>query len=875
MEEGTVDLRGIRDSFAKFVENGTLDQRVVTALVVDNKFVSKECELWDYKREAGKDNISLAETVLQIVSFYNTFGGYLLYGVEEINTDIEFACCGISKNNVNLQQLKQNVTNYTGEQIDISYKEFEYKINDIDYSLGIIHIPKRPEIKPPIFFGKDGPQKKNGNPVFKKDISYLRILDQCLPATKKEDFQMLFGKRENPYLWESRLSLGLVDKSITIEHNLPDRAFVCSKFFGRESEINELWRWLGDELSNTKMLAGEGGKGKTSIAYEFAEEICKNKPSRIEKVIWLTAKTQQFVAEFDTYVNVPHTDFYDLESLLKAICTELAILDSEMEGASIPLLKKYVKKGLETLPSLVIVDNVDSIDENQQKLIFETAMQFPGSGTRFLLTTRTNKIFSGNQCITIGGLDKDNYYKFVMDITSRFKCAQLSANQIDDIRKVTDGSPLFTESLLRLQKTGMPLKQAIKEWKGKEGSEVRKAALQVEINHLTSDSKMVLLAASYMGEVSFTELKQVTGFDNSRMQKCINELNSFFLIEAKPIIKREARFTISENTSRLVSELEDKLVMNPSALKERITKLRKRRIPDEHNRSYVSAVGAAINQSNAMLREKNSKGAIATLEASLANNKNNPDLLCQLAVCQFEEYQNIQDPQQLEISMNTFKRSYQSGQRREILFTGWYDAVISAKDPSSAIEVATYALDLKNQNKIEWFKKRAMAYVILSQSLEKALNIDLSIDNMKKAASDIGKALEEADYLQKPPFKEILGQFNDDLWELCRKNLSPSITEYKDLFDTARFFIKIGDDRSLNYERLIQTIIDSINFLIRAGKATSGQINLIQNLAVQCNLESNKLKSARQEGEIKNIRDRIKVMNTNLNDFINKYRPIS
>jgi len=94
-----VNLRETRRTITRFIQDGALDNRVITALIHDNLFIPKECEIWDYKREVGKDARSLAETILQVVSFYNTYGGYLVYGVEEIIRDVKFAPNGIAEGN--------------------------------------------------------------------------------------------------------------------------------------------------------------------------------------------------------------------------------------------------------------------------------------------------------------------------------------------------------------------------------------------------------------------------------------------------------------------------------------------------------------------------------------------------------------------------------------------------------------------------------------------------------------------------------------------------------------------------------------------------------------------------------------------------------
>ncbi len=218
-------------------------------------------------------------TILSIISFYNTYGGYLIYGIDEVTDELEFTPYGINSGELDVRQLKQVIANYVGEPIDITYKELEYEIASGKYMFGILHIPKRPSAKSPVSFGKNGPDKKNGRPVFQKDDAYMRVLDQCLPATKIEHYQLLFSERNNDYTWDPNIAeTSRRSNKIIVDHNLPNRNFICPKFFGREKELQEIWKWLGDELSNTKVLAGDGGKGKTSIAYEFAEKVCQTRP---------------------------------------------------------------------------------------------------------------------------------------------------------------------------------------------------------------------------------------------------------------------------------------------------------------------------------------------------------------------------------------------------------------------------------------------------------------------------------------------------------------------------------------------------------------------------------------------------------------------
>jgi len=274
-------------------------------------------------------------------------------------------------------------------------------------------------------------------------------------------------------------------------------------------------------------------------------------------------------------------------------------------------------------------------------------------------------------------------------------------------------------------------------------------------------------------------------------------------------------------------------VIHPDVLRKAIIKLRNRQFSNIGRNKRIDAADAAITQARAMIREDNYQDAIATLKSTLGELKDHPYLLLELARRLFEIYQQKPDLNVLNEARSYFKQSYIAGQRREILYVLWYETENAAKDFNNAIEIASLALQQGNFNQIEWLKRRASVRAQLSKSLERSLNIELAIDEMKEAAKDIGKAFNLANEVQKPPLEEVLSRFDDDLWNLLRKNYITEISAYKDLFDTAIVFIKYGDKRYVNFERITQTLKKSIDYLINKENASPGQINLLQNLFKQ------------------------------------------
>jgi len=58
---------------------------------------------------------------------------------------------------------------------------------------------------------------------------------------------------------------------------------------------------LADDFARVRLIAGEGGLGKTSLAYRFAEEVATRRVKPFEQVVWLTAKKRQFIAWEDSH----------------------------------------------------------------------------------------------------------------------------------------------------------------------------------------------------------------------------------------------------------------------------------------------------------------------------------------------------------------------------------------------------------------------------------------------------------------------------------------------------------------------------------------------------------------------------------------------
>lgn len=655
-----------KERISAFVRRGEVSRRVIDLLLHQGQLVPQETELWDYKRELPDFDCSVdaAELVKDVVAFSNSLGGYLLFGVMPRSQDGEsLEAVGVGGQSFDTERLRNVIRNFVGDLIPTTFGLVDLpELNCL--KLGLLHVPPRPVGLPPLKFQRNSPESSKGKYVFRAGDVYFRFGDECRPAKDSHDWQFLYKERE--ILLDSREPVKRNRVQNSLQHNLPSRAVICPQFVGRDEILSRLWDWIGDEFQYARVLAGDGGKGKTSIAYEFATQVAKTAPRDVEQVIWLTAKQKQFKALDNDWVELPETHYSDLESLLREVASRVALIDSEIDGLSASALKGKVKEALDRFPAFVVVDDVDSLDPDEQKRLLEAANVIGNPKSRFLLTTRANTSYSADLCITVPGLPKKEYLELLNSLCERLS-VDLPKNAPEQLHAATEGSPLLTESILRLVLRGEPLHRAIDEWRGQAGSDARAAALKKEIDRLSSESRRALLALAYFGECSSSELRQALEYAPASVQKCIEELNSLFLLQARRVTEDEPRFSISNTARIVVIERAKELARDHVALSNRIRTLRTPGLGSS-GQGNRQRIGAAIAQANAKLRDRDPTAAIAAVRAEMGRQGDHPDLLTMLGCCLAQA-----SPAQRDEARVAFRRALErSAAPKAVLFEKWY-----------------------------------------------------------------------------------------------------------------------------------------------------------------------------------------------------------
>jgi len=160
-----------------------------------------------------------------------------------------------------------------------------------------------------------------------------------------------------------------LEKTKPIYHNLPARD--CSTFIGRDAEIKNLLQLLSFESPTPRIsIEGLGGVGKTTlvldIAYRYLQANKNNDSNSLfEAIVFTSAKTHYFTSRgILTRLWRERT----LQDILRAIARTIKCPDTATTNFRETYEQVYSR--LANMPTLLIIDNLDALEEEQEVLSF-------------------------------------------------------------------------------------------------------------------------------------------------------------------------------------------------------------------------------------------------------------------------------------------------------------------------------------------------------------------------------------------------------------------------------------------------------------------------------------------------------------------------
>jgi SpoVK/Ycf46/Vps4 family AAA+-type ATPase len=687
-----------------------LDQSVLKELLPEGRPHLFERQMWDYKQElpltsstrlspAEKEayEVRLAEVMKDIVSFYNSYGGYLVIGVQDSPREV----IGFS-GAFNCDEVNKRILGTTKREIGCTYGLYEIRVGNERKTLGLLFVPQRPDTVSPAQFKKDAPLASNGKKAYSSGDIYFRQGDECLPAKSSEDFSFLCSQGRRKFVPSDVVSVGN-----PLSNNLRERDPGFIKFIGRDEYLQKLWQWLLDRYSPGKLLAGVGGIGKTTIAREFAEQLIKSSPFGFERVIWFSAKKRYYTASVGKYTPTLRVDFFDLTTLLRILLRELGTPEAMIQSDwSTDDLIDEVLTSLKIIPAFVVIDDVDSLEPAMQQEVFHTMLQImtrairtDGVSSRVLLTARLDLGASPGQLVLVSGLEPIEFGEYV-EMTAQNLELQWSLKakspRMKEFHSISSGSPTFAASILRLMTLGEPLSSALSTWRKSDGDEVRAFAFEKELNNLSDSQIRTLYAMCILGDSSQLELKQVTQSSSTLLQDDLGELRKYHLIStAGETPKGGARLTVP-NWIRLMRDLIKSKVREPKRIEAACANARSES-PD-----LEGEVGRWIYRVVALWRNESMTDALEVAQQAAKKFPEHPDIRCLLG----RAYLRVTPPNARQADA-AFRKATELRCKRVELLQLWIIAKKKLRDWVGILEITDWAGELVPSEEILLIRSEA------------------------------------------------------------------------------------------------------------------------------------------------------------------------
>lgn len=521
------------------------------------------------------------------------------------------------------------------------------------------------------------------NPVSHPTMQQIELRDglRCIDTCAR--FLEVFGVDDAEAirrLWQLLID-GAAPESPTYSQfsNLPSREQITNEFVGRTSELAEVWRWLTDDHRRVWALVGDGGKGKTTIAYEFATAAMPLLPSfGLQGVVWLTAKKVRFVEGSTSATAGP--DFADLRSAAEAIAR---VLGWE-EYADLPTedLTAQVLDLLRAFPMLVIADDIDSLTASEEDAIEFFSARIPETKCKVLMTSRRRVFGLGAATTDVKGLGVDETLELLRLAAPGLgrDPSAITLSQARDVHRITDGSPLYIDDLLRLARF-YSLDRAISEWSGRQGDAAREYSLQKELEKLSKSAQMILGVLSFADSpLSGDECAVICNLSDDDAAASLAELQQWNLLSLPGLVQDVPRFTCSRNLSKLMRR-----VLAQTDQEQRIVNglkgLRGVGLPSSRTQQYV-------RQAIALQRGGKQLDAEAVLLRGLSEVPNSADVLGMLGWL----YAKWAPRARVAEAVDHFRRAEALGQWDRNLYAHWADMYYTEREYSSAAEVCRRAV---------------------------------------------------------------------------------------------------------------------------------------------------------------------------------------
>lgn len=387
----------------------------------NNKLDFKEV----YKFDENKEKLEL---VRDIVSFANTKGGYIVFGVE----DGSWEPIGLDSKSSKINDIQINDFVKKFVEFNLNVEASAIKIEDKFF--GIIYIPQfdiRLNKNNLLEFKKDGEydyNDYNGNRKKGKIFNRYQINGRDGTSNKVVNGSTQF------LVWrESK------DDLIT---NFLEISRPYTKYIHRDNSYDELLSKFKIDNIRVIQIRGLGGIGKTSFVYNFCDNIINKKlvgnEFNFDYIIWVTGKLTVFkpsgIIETIAEEELTYSEFIMEISRIMSLDDKLPVEEKVIE---INRISEFYK-------ILYIVDNMETINDERIHKFLQTLP----SKSKIILTSRESIKDYEMARINLNGFELDEakkYFEQQLDFfgVDKIRIGSILSKEFDDVFNKTYGAPII------------------------------------------------------------------------------------------------------------------------------------------------------------------------------------------------------------------------------------------------------------------------------------------------------------------------------------------------------------------------------------------------------------------------------------------------
>jgi|GEM_PF-2224462 len=467
------------------------------------------------KTDFVKDIISMANSTLEKP-------GYIICGVKVL-LDGRKEIVGIHPNTLVDDYNWVNILNQYASH-PIQFRFHKLYISEFNKTIAVVEIYEE-QIRPIFCIKTDGDKLRKGLIYFRNGANNDFAYD--LVTVEK----MILGSAKK----NNKIEV-ISDPTYNRFSKFPPAPYYS--FIGRRDEIEKVKEELLYHHKNYLLaLNGDGGIGKTSIAYKIAEELLEdieNGRTDFDDVIWISAKDQRIY--FDQRFPLSR-EFNSLEDLYDKIL--LVFYDAHfISRQSLEQKVSLVQQALKDTKFLIVLDNLEVFSKQEIDEIKNFISRAP-SNHKFLLTSRHD--LRVQDIIIVPRLDPQNTEQYIKDVLNAFDLTGSDVSyelnrKIDDFDKLTNGNPLYIKFFIAQMKNGRFLDDIINNRNQDSEKALMAYCFDTTLESLGENQKKVMYSlavsnTSGQQQLSFHELRYLNLLDYELLHKILEDLSSLSMVE--------------------------------------------------------------------------------------------------------------------------------------------------------------------------------------------------------------------------------------------------------------------------------------------------------------------------------------------------------